>query len=546
MNKIKHIFIVISSFVLLSEPAIASQPGGSYADLVELFHEWRAFEQPPMLNGAPDYTAASQARRQATLVEFRKRLAAFAIDDWPVAQQVDWYLVQAEMNGMDFDIRVLQPWARDPAFYTTVWTEESDTPAHEGPAHHDLVELWSYRFPLDEAAESRLAAGLAVIPPLLEQARGNLTGNARDLWVAGKGKLRGQSQALQDLAGQTAEAGPGLREAIAAARRATDGFVTWLEAQSANKTGPSGIGKDNYTWMLQNVYLVPMTWDDEVDLLQRELYRALASLELEEHHNRKLPPMVPIASEEEYRQRADAAVKRFTAFLRDQEVLPPYPYIEPALGAHTGSFVPAASRTFFATVAHYEQLALWSHWYHWFDKGHMAFAPNPSPVRQGALLYNIWDNRSEGLATAFEEITMHAGLYDDEPRARELVWIMLAQRAARGLASLYAQANDFDLQQARAFQVAWTPRGWMRADLDLVGFEQLLYLRQPGYGTSYVTGKYLIDRLLAAYGRRHGEAFRLADFFGELDRVGVIPVALVQWEMTGDDSAVPEVVRKKP
>jgi len=28
---------------------------------------------------------------------------------------------------------------------------------------------------------------------------------------------------------------------------------------------------------------------------------------------------------------------------------------------------------------------------------------------------------------------MHAGLYDDTPRSREIVWIMLAQRAARGL-----------------------------------------------------------------------------------------------------------------
>jgi len=52
-------------------------------------------------------------------------------------------------------------------------------------------------------------------------------------------------------------------------------------------------------------------------------------------------------------------------------------------------------------------------------------------------------------------------------------------RCARGLASLYAQANQFNLQQAKAFQVEWTPRGWMRPDLDLLGFEQQLYLRQP-------------------------------------------------------------------
>ena len=41
-----------------------------------------------------------------------------------------------------------------------------------------------------------------------------------------------------------------------------------------------------------------------------------------------------------------------------------------------------------------------------------------------------------------EEMMMHAGLYDDNPRAREIAWIMLAQRAARGLGSLYAQATS--------------------------------------------------------------------------------------------------------
>ena len=56
------------------------------------------------------------------------------------------------MNGFDFYARVLQPWARDPAYYMSVWTEQSDTPAHEGTIHHDIVELWTYEFPLSRDA----------------------------------------------------------------------------------------------------------------------------------------------------------------------------------------------------------------------------------------------------------------------------------------------------------------------------------------------------------------------------------------------------------
>ena len=130
---------------------------------------------------------------------------------------------------------------------------------------------------------------------------------------------------------------------------------------------------------------------------------------------------------------------------------------------------------------------------------------------------------------------MRVGLFDDTPRSRELVWIMLAQRAARGLGSLYAHANQFTLQEARDFHVAWTPRGWMREDLDLLGFEQLLYLRQPGYGSSYITGKYLIERLMGEKGQMLGAAFTLPEFFAEFDRAGVVPVSMIRWQMTGQD-----------
>ena len=73
---------------------------------------------------------------------------------WPIAQQVDYQLVRAEMNGLDFDLRVLKPWARDPAFYHSLRTEQSDTPSHEGPNHYGVIELWSYTFPLAHAGAS--------------------------------------------------------------------------------------------------------------------------------------------------------------------------------------------------------------------------------------------------------------------------------------------------------------------------------------------------------------------------------------------------------
>ena len=136
---------------------------------------------------------------------------------------------------------------------------------------------------------------------------------------------------------------------------------------------------------------------------------------------------------------------------------------------------------------------------------------------------------------------MHAGLYDDTPRARELVWIMLAQRAARGLGSLYAHANEMTMEEAGAVHMEWTPRGWMKTEKELLIFEQHLYLRQPGYGTSYITGKYLLERALADYAKlseERGEEFRMKDFFDRLNEIDSIPIALARWEMTGLDDEI--------
>lgn len=513
--------------------AAASGARGSYDDLTTLFAQWRSFERPPQRDGAPDYTQATFARRHQELKSYQARLAAIDPGSWPIAQQVDYQLVRAELNGFDFDIRVLQPWARDPAFYQSVWTEQSDTPAHEGPAHHDLVELWTYSFPLSRSEQQRLARELAIVPPLLRQARLNLTGNARDLWITGTGTMRNQIEALTALEAQVPAGNRDLRRAVRSAAQATREFVAWLEQQSPVKTGPSGIGRDNYTWMLQNVHLVPMTWEQELTLLQRELARAHASLRLEEHRNRGLPPLTTPETAAEYQQKANAAITKYMAFLRDRNLLTVQDYLDPALRAHIGEFVPLEKRNFFAIASHYEPITLFAHFYHWFDHAWMKNLPNASPVRRGALLNNIWDSRAEGMATAMEEIVLHAGYYDDNPRAREIFWIMLAQRCARGIASLYAQANEFDIAQAKAYQVEWTPRGWMRPDLDLLGFEQQLYLRQPGYGTSYVTGKYLIDELIKDRSHQLGDAFTLRGFFDEFNAAGLIPVSQIRWQLTG-------------
>ena len=534
----------------------AAEPGG-YAALVKLFEEWRAFERPAIKGDVADYSAGAMAAKAAALPEWRRRLDGVDTRGWAIGQINDSKLVAAEMNGLDFNLRVLRPWARDPAFYVSIWPSRTDVPAREAPVSYPEIELYNYRFPLSPGAQRELTAKIGAIPALLQEARENLKeSSARDLWIFGEQELRNQSHALASLEAGTltisdlegsrqadvSGLSPALRRAIGAARRATDEFVHWLEQTAPHKTGPSGVGKEDYTWYQQNVHFVPFNWDEEVVLLRRELERAQASLRLEEHRNRNLPELKAAADAAAFDRLAHARLDKFVDFLVREEIIPDKPYLKAALEPQLGTFIPEAQRVFFTRVTHREPMLLLSHDYHWLDLARMRDEPNPSPIRRLASLSNIWDNRAEGFATAFEELMMHAGLYDDNPRAKELVWIMLANRAARGLASLYVQANEFTLEQAGKFHAEWTPRGWADAKDQLTAFEQLLYLRQPGYGTSYITGKLLLDRLIAEYAHQQdlaGKPFSLRDFLDRFNAEGMIPVPLMETEMISNSAREP-------
>jgi len=453
----------LAVLVLLGSAPLKGAPAATtHGDLVALFRSWREFQKPRRVDGVPDYSAPAMAAQQRELATYQARLKALDPAAWPVPQQVDWQIVRAEMSGLDFDHRVLRPWANNPAFYVTVFWERSDQPAREGPFADGAVELWSLAFPLSSKDAATAEAGLKAIPGLMKQAESNLVGNGRDLWVYGAKALRAQSDDLAKLSTRLAEKGapsyPSLLAAASHAKAATESLAAWVEAKVPTKTGSSAIGVANYDWYLKHVQLLPHTWQDEVTLMERELARSLAMLALEEHRNAKLPPQMPIASAEEHARRFPQAVSQYMAFLKDHDVMSLPPYLEPALLAEIGSFKPGPWE-FFTEVDFRDPMVLRTHGYHWFDLARMEREPHPDPIRRGALLYNIFDTRTEGHATGWEEMMLQAGMFDARPRSRELVYILLAERAARALGALRMISGEATLEQASVFASAHTPRG---------------------------------------------------------------------------------------
>ena len=543
----KKPYIVCLLFITLSffNKGFLFSQDNNREELETLFNDWRQFEFPPLKKGAPDYSYETFRDRMPEFRKLRERLIEIDKSQLDIESKIDWTIIWAEMNGFEFNFRVLKPWERDPAYYKSVWMNRSDVPAHEGPTHHSVIEIWQYNFPLSVTESAKLDNQLKVIPILNEQAKINLTGNAKDLWIAG---IRDIDRQVKDLIlilnYPDVKNNQALVISINEAIESTENFLDWLKTESLKKDGPSGIGKENYTWYQQNVHLVPLTWDDEVMILKRELARAWASLKLEEHKNRNLPNLVPASNPEEYDLIANQASKEFLNFLDKEEIIDVKDFYREALNEHLGEYIPEDKRNFFWITAHLDPKPLYSHFFHWFELAEMDLNPSNNIIRKEPLLYNIFDSRNEGVATGVEEMFMQTGLYENSPRSKEIVYILIAQRAARGLGSLYAHANLMSMEEAGKIHSEYTPRGWMKTEKELLIFEQHLYLRQPGYGTSYITGKYLFENALAEYSRlnENDVTANLKDFFNKLIKIGNIPMSLFHWEINNDSSIISQIV----
>lgn len=109
-------YILLITFSFNANSLNAQEKPDSYNQLVLLFKEWRNFESAPITLDAPDYTVAAFEKRWPIFKDLQIQLKKIDTSGWSIPNKVDFTIVSAEMNGFDFNYRILKPWARDPAF----------------------------------------------------------------------------------------------------------------------------------------------------------------------------------------------------------------------------------------------------------------------------------------------------------------------------------------------------------------------------------------------------------------------------------------------
>ncbi len=103
-------------FLFLFLGPSAAQNHSTHQDLVDLFHEWRDFENPPLVDGAPDYTRNRLNKDHGKFRSLQRRLNDIDFSGWSNSEKIDWHVVRAEMNGYDFNYKILRPWEKRPCF----------------------------------------------------------------------------------------------------------------------------------------------------------------------------------------------------------------------------------------------------------------------------------------------------------------------------------------------------------------------------------------------------------------------------------------------
>jgi uncharacterized protein (DUF885 family) len=531
----KLVGIIALALAAIACPALAA----THADLIARYDRFRQEVALPVRAGVPDHSPAAMAMRAARADAAVADLLAMDSSAWSIPERADHLMVLAEARSVQFQHKVLRQWQRDPSWWATLeigWGPKI-------PTAFDLPSL-----PLkDAAARRQLGERLAAVPATLAAARASLTDLRRDLVTLGVAHHAIEARLYDRMARDLAAAGerPLARQAETAAR-ASRAFGAWLVAQKAD--GPSGIGRPAFEWYMRYVLLYPYDYNEMRVLGEREWERNMAFLKMEEHEHRATP-MLPVVNDlagfEALRREADTDLLAFLKTNRimtvpDWLVVPPPegPYVMPMNRdpAAPGLFTPEG-RNFFREAEDRDPRTLRAHNLpgHIFD---MAWrSRDPRPIRRDARLNFIDSQRIEGWAFYLEEMVVQTGFLDARPKAREIHYILMANRAARLLPELKVHANEWTFDEALGSLAGRTPY-WMERTDDTALYDMALYLRQPGLGINYYFGKMQLEQLLAEVALKEGRSFDLGRFHDRFIASGIIPITLVRWEMTGNDDQV--------
>jgi uncharacterized protein (DUF885 family) len=552
-----RVVLLVSSLALLTSGQTQAE---SLEKLAEDFWAWRAKHAPftgddvnriERPGGIRDWSRASIDNQQEDLAELEARLKKLDAATWPVPQQADYRLMGSALARVRWELDINPRWKRDPNFYLA----QTLTP---------IVEALTVPGPYDGARSREILTCIENIPSILQQGVENLDKPPAPFATVAIQALENIRSRLRQMAAallkSTTLKEQELNSTTDRAADALDRFREKLREMLPSLPNKTALGRDAYVFFLKNVALIPYSPEELLAMGRQEWNRAVAFEAFEKNRNKSVSPLKMANNIDGWIKDAAAKELQIRDFLKHREILtvpdwlqhytlrpmPEFLRVLQGFG-ETDDFTspsrlkenciryvtePSGKLDYFwqATAedprpitvhegipGHYFQLCLsWKH---------------EDPIRR-----HYYDSgANEGIGFYAEEMMLQAGLFDDSPRTREIIYNFMRLRAVRVEVDVKLALGEFTLDQAAKYL-----QGKVPMDENTARQEAIAFSTGPGQAITYQIGKLQIMKFLADARMQQGEKFNLRAFHDFVWKNGNVPIALQEWEFLGDAGDVPK------
>jgi uncharacterized protein (DUF885 family) len=528
--------------------------------LADDFWAWRAKYAPfngddvPRMErpgGTRDWSLAKIDNRRKDLAEFEARWKKLDVTDSSIPKQVDHKLIGSALSRVHWELEINPRWVRDPTFYI----EQTLTP---------VVEALTVPGPYDAQRSREILTRIENVPSILQQGEDNLENPPAPFATVAIDALDGVRERLRKMAAAllktTMLKEQELNSATERAAEALEHFREKLQEKLPSLPKETALGRDAYIFFLKNVALLPYSPDELLAMGQQEWNRAVAFEAYETQRNKDVPPLKLAANIDSWQKDAAKMELQIREFLKKRGILTvpdwfqhytlrPMPeYLRALQGfGETDDFTspsrlkencvryitePSGKLGYFwrATAqdprpiavhegipGHYFQLCLsWKH---------------EDPIRR-----HYYDSgANEGIGFYSEEMMLQAGLFDDSPHTREIIYNFMRLRALRVEVDVKLALGQFTLDQAAKYLEEKVPM-----DANTSRQEAIAFSTGPGQAITYQIGKLQITKFLAEARLQQGDKFNLRAFHDFVWKNGNVPIALQRWEYLGVSDAQPK------
>ena len=539
--------------LFLSSLALSAS-GQTQADsldkLADDFWVWRAkyapftgddvnrIERP---GGTRDWSRAQIDNQRKDLAEFEARWKKLDATSWPIPKQVDYRLIGSALSRVRWELDINPRWKRDPNFYVA----QTLTP---------VVEALTVPGPYNAARSREILTRIENIPAILQQAEENLANppvpfatvaiqaleNIRPrLYQMATALLRSTTLNKQELSNATHRAADALEK-----------FRQLLQEELPSFPKETALGRDAYVFFLKNVALMPYSPEELLAMGQQEWNRAVAFEAFEKERNRNVPPLKLASNTDSWIKGAAAKESFIRQFLETHGILtvpdwvqhytlrpmPEYLHALEGFG-ETDDFT--SSSRLKENCIRYVDPPSGNLGYFWRATGQ---DPRPITVHEGIpghyfQLCLSWKHEdsirryyydsgaNEGIGFYAEEMMLQAGLFDDSPHTREIIYNFMRLRALRVEVDVKLALGEFTLEQAAKYLEEKVPMDSQTAHQEAIAFST-----GPGQAITYQIGKLQIMKLLAEARLQQGDKFNLRAFHDFVWKNGNVPIALQRWE----------------